>query len=195
VALLSGAKRTALLLAVALGAVPFVPLAPFAPAAAAEASAEYGVKAAFLYNFTKFVRWPPGADQGDLALCVFGENPFGDGLEKLVHGVLLEGRRLVVRRPADLGALKGCQVLFVSRSERERVREILASVEDAPVLTVSDMDGFLDQGGMIELVVEENKVRFLVRQDVAERHRLEISSKLLSLARPWRSSAGSGGAP
>lgn len=189
-ALLKRGRRAALLLA-ALA----LPAAPALAAAADEPSAEYGVKAAFLYNFTKFVEWPSGADRGDLVLCVFGDDPFGSGLDRLTQGERLDGRRLVVRRPAETGALKSCHVLFVSRSERARVREILASVEDAPVLTVADLDGFLDQGGMIDLVLEQNKVRFQVRQDVAERSRLKISSKLLSLAKPWRSSEGNGGGP
>jgi hypothetical protein len=184
-------KRAAFLLLVVL----LLAAVAAAPAAAApEPSVEYGVKAAFLYNFTKFVEWPPGADQGDLALCVFGEDPFGRSLDALAQGERLEGRRLVVRHPAALGDLKACHVLFVSRSERGRTREILAGLGDAPVLTVADLDGFLDQGGMIGLVVEENKVRFQIRQDVAERSRLRISSKLLSLAKPWSPAGGGRGA-
>jgi hypothetical protein len=181
-------KRAACLLLAVLG------VAPALLAATADPSVEYGVKAAFLYNFTKFVDWPSGAGQGDLALCVFGEDPFGRSLEILAQGERLEGRRLVVRHPAALGELKACHVLFVSRSERGRTREILAGLGDAPVLTVADLDGFLDQGGMIGLVVEENKVRFQIRQDVAERCRLRISSKLLSLAKPWSPAGGGRGA-
>ena len=181
-------KRAALLLLAVLGVVPLL------SAAKADPAVEYGVKAAFLYNFTKFVDWPPGADQGDLALCVFGEDPFGRSLETLAQGERLEGRRLVVRHPAALGDLKACHVLFVSRSERGRTREILSSLGDAPVLTVADLDGFLDQGGIIGLIVEENKVRFQIRQDVAERSRLKISSKLLSLAKPWSPAGGGRGA-
>lgn len=147
---------------------------------------EYELKAAFLYNFVKFVDWPQDAFAGPrspLTICVYGEDPFGSSLDAAVRGESLGERSLLVQRPAALDELRGCRVLFVSRSERQRMPEVLSRIEGAPVLTVSDTDGFLRAGGIINFVLEENKVRFLINQDGAERSRLRISSKLLRLAK------------
>lgn len=147
---------------------------------------EYELKAAFLYNFVKFVDWPQDAFAGPrspLTICVYGDDPFGSSLDGAVHGESLGERSLLVQRPAVLEELRDCRVLFVSRSERQRLPEVLSEVEGAPVLTVSDTDGFLRAGGIINFVLEDNKVRFLINQDAAERSRLRISSKLLRLAK------------
>jgi YfiR/HmsC-like len=152
---------------------------------------EYELNAAFLYNFVKFVEWPPDAFAGPrspLTICVYGENPFGSSLDGAVRGESLGERSLLVQRPAALDELRDCKVLFVSRSERQRMPEVLSQIEGAPVLTVSDTDGFLRAGGIINFVLEENKVRFLINQDAAERSRLRISSKLLRLAKGSSSS-------
>jgi hypothetical protein len=166
----------------------FLLLLAFAgPAFAQEpAPLEYDLKAAFLYNFVKFVEWPPDAFAGPrspLTICVYGQDPFGDSLDGVVRGETLGERGLLVQRPEGLDDLRDCRVLFVSRSERQRLPEILSRVEGAPVLTVGETDGFLRAGGMIDFVLEDNKVRFLINQDAAERSRLRISSKLLRLAK------------
>jgi len=146
-------------------------------------ASEYEVKAAFLFNFTKFVEWPPAAfgdEHSLLKICVLGENPFGKTLRSLM-GDEVGGRRLsLVLHPESL---ETCHVLFVSRSERERLGPILASVRNAPVLTVGDTPGFIDQGGMINFILEGSKVRFDVNQEAAERAGLKISSRLLALAK------------
>jgi hypothetical protein len=147
---------------------------------------EYQLKAAFLYNFVKFVEWPPEAFAGErspLTICVYGADPFGDTLDGVVRGETLGERSLLVQRPEALDDLRDCHVLFVSRSERQRMPEILSRVEGAPVLTVGDTDGFLRAGGMINFVLEENKVRFLINPEAAGRSSLRISSKLLRLAK------------
>ena len=148
---------------------------------------EYELKAAFLYNFAKFVEWPPEAFAGDrspLTICVHGTDPFGDTLDNVVRGESLGERSLLVQRPESLDGLRDCHVLFVSRSERTRFAEILSRVQGEPVLTVGDTDGFLKAGGVISFVLEENKVRFQINPEAAERSRLKISSKLLRLAKP-----------
>jgi hypothetical protein len=153
--------------------------------AGGQESGEYELKAAFLYNFVKFVEWPPDAFAGErspLAICVYGDDPFGHSLEGVVRGESLGGHGLIVQRPARLDELDDCHVLFVSRSERQRMPQVLARVDGAPVLTVGDTDGFLRAGGIINFVLEENRVRFLINQEAAERSRLRISSKLLRLA-------------
>ena len=166
----------------------FLVFLAFAGLAAAQETPplEYELKAAFLYNFVKFVEWPPEAFAGarsPLTICVYGEDPFGTSLDGVVRGESLGERNLLVQRPETLDELRGCHVLFVSRSERQRMPEVLARVEGAPVLTVGDTDGFLRAGGMINFVLEENKVRFLINQAAAERGGLRISSKLLRLAK------------
>ncbi|HWM90554.1 MAG TPA: YfiR family protein [Thermoanaerobaculia bacterium] len=156
---------------------------PVTPAAAQ--TPEYDLKAAFLYNFVKFVEWPEDAFDGErapVAICVFGEDPFGRTLDAVIQGERVGERRLVVQRPDSLDDLKDCHVLFVSRSERERMREVLDEVEGRPVLTVSDTDGFLRAGGVINFVPEGSKVRFRINPEAAERGGLRISSKLLRLA-------------
>jgi hypothetical protein len=146
---------------------------------------EYEVKAAFLFNFTKFVEWPPSAftdEHSLLKICVLGENPFGKTLRSLTDDEV-GGRRLSLVHPESLNNLESCHVLYVSRSERERLGPVLAALRNAPVLTVGDTPGFIDQGGMINFILEGSKVRFDVNQEAAERAGLKISSRLLALAK------------
>jgi YfiR/HmsC-like len=151
---------------------------------AAQTASEYDVKAAFLYNFTKFVDWPPDAfpDSGSLKICVLGDDPFGGSL-RTVAGELVGNRKLTVTRTESLARPAGCQVLFISRSEQDHVRQILAAVKGSPVLTVGDTKGFADDGVIINFVLEGSKVRFEINTDSAEQAHLKISSKLLQLAK------------
>jgi len=147
---------------------------------------EYDVKAAFLYNFAKFVDWPPAAfpePKGSFRICVLGKDPFGGSLQAAVNGEEIAGHRLTVVRSASLAKPAGCQILFVSRSERDQTSEILSAVKDSPVLTVGDAPGFLEQGGIINFLLEGNKVRFEINNEAAGKAGLSISSKLLQLAR------------
>lgn len=173
-------------------------LAAAVPAAAQKVSGEYQLKAAFLYNFAKFVEWPPSAFSGDdapLAICVYGEDPFGRSLEELVRNERIGNRALEVRRPESLSGLGECHILYVSRSERGRAGEVVSSLGEARVLTVGESESFLHSGGMIGFFLEENKVRFQVNLPAAERSRLKISSKLLRLAKAWPSGGGGSGSP
>jgi YfiR/HmsC-like len=148
---------------------------------------EYDVKAAFLFNFAKFVEWPGSAFDGErapLTICVYGEDPFGPALDAVVEDERVGERSLLVQRPDGLDDLNACHVLFVSRSEKDRLGEVMARVEGKPVLTVADMDGFLRAGGVINFILERSKVRFLIDQEAAERSGLRISSKLMRLAVP-----------
>ncbi len=147
---------------------------------------EYQVKAAFLYNFAKFVEWPPQAfhDSGaPLTICVLGQNPFGRSLDQAVDGKVVDDRRLVVRQFADVRQVSGCHILFVSASERKVLRSILGDLKESGVLTVGETDGFTADGGVISLLLEGDRVRFEINLDAAGRQKLRISSKLLSLAR------------
>lgn len=152
--------------------------------AADEQSAENRVKAAFLFNFTKFVEWPPTAfstDQSPFSICILGADPFGGVLDQIVEGESVNGRKLAVDRLERPPAPKACQVVYLSRSEKG-VPRILAGMGPG-VLTVGEGDSFLREGGMIAFVVENRRVRFDVNATVAGSALLKISSRLLNVAR------------
>jgi hypothetical protein len=154
------------------------------PAHLGAQAAEYDVKAAFLYNFTKFVDWPPSAfpDPNNLKICVLGDDPFGKSLRS-VAGEQVGSHKLTVMQTESISRPTGCQVLFISRSERERLPQILAAIKESPVLTVGDTNGFADHGVIINFVLEGSKVRFEINTDSADRAGIKISSKLLQLAK------------
>lgn len=159
------------------------------PGLAAEDEAvtrEYEVKAAFLYNFATFIEWPKGAvpDAGDtFVIGVFGEDPFGAVLDAIAASKTVQGKRIVVRRFTAIEDYMPCHILFVARSEHKRLAEILERLAGAPVLIVGENAGFAETGGIVNLVIEDNKVRFEINQNAAQRAGLKISSKLLRLAR------------
>jgi hypothetical protein len=146
---------------------------------------EYSVKGAFLYNFAKFITWPGEAfrdDQMHITLCILGEDPFGDALTS-VEGKTVKDRKVVIKHCATLDDLDKCHMLFISRPEEQNLSEILAKVKNWNTLTVSDMEGFAQSGGVINFVTVEKKIRFEINLDAAERADLKISSKLLRLAK------------
>jgi hypothetical protein len=146
---------------------------------------EYQVKAAFLYNFAKFVEWPPEAFEnpgGSLVVCVLGADPFGRALDDVVEGKKIDGRALTVRRIADARQAKGCRMLFVSSSERRSVLSVLAGINESGVLTVGESDSATAEGMIINFILEGAKIRFVVNMAAAEREKLRFSSRLLSLA-------------
>jgi len=147
---------------------------------------EYQVKAAFLYNFVKFVEWPPDAFQNEkspLTLCVFRYDPFGSALDEVIAGQTLNNRRVVVQRINKLPDLKACQLVFVSDREDKHLPEIMDSLEGASVLVVGEGGDFAEHSGGIQFFLENNKLRFAVNVDAIQRARLKVSSKLLALAR------------
>jgi hypothetical protein len=175
--------------------IALVALLGLAAPVSAQASAEYDVKAAFLYNFAKFVEWPADAFDAPgspMALCIVGKDPFGDVLDTLVRGETLQGRPLIVHRTRDLLEVRDCHVVFLSRTETARQDEVLATARGAGILTVGEGDSFLREGGIIRFVLEANRVRFEVNLDAAERSGFKVSSKLLRLARSVQP-AGQGG--
>jgi len=159
-----------------LGAVP----------ASAQGPGEYQVKAAFLYNFTKFIEWPAAIFRGNgdpLMVCVMGEDPFDHALEEVVKGKNLNGKAFEVRHVSNVQEARSCQVLFVSSSERTKVRSILEGLKGASVLTVGDTPGDAKQGCIIGFLIEDDKVRFEINVGAANLANLKVSSKLLSLAK------------
>ena len=148
-------------------------------------TSEHAVKAAFLYNFAKFVEWPEGAFRSPgepMTFCVLGEGPFGDELERAVAGKTVAGRPVAVLRMSQLAGLGECRILFVGASERPRFDQILAAVGERAVLTVGEDDAFVRAGGIIGFVVRQSRVRFRIERDPAIRAGLRLSSRLLELA-------------
>ena len=146
---------------------------------------QYQVKAAFLYNFAKFVEWPPQSfnrPDDPISICIVGQNPFGRMLEDTVNGKTLEGRGFTIRDISDLPQAGSCQILFVSSSERKHVQAILDSIKTPGVLTVGEMEDFAVNGGVINFKLEGGKVRFEVNLAAAAKEGLQIRSNLLSLA-------------
>lgn len=150
---------------------------------------EYEIKAAFLYNFVKFVEWPNEVlpeTSDTITVCVLGGgDPSVEPLES-IQGKIVRGRRLSVRRIRAIKDVESCHVLFISSSEESRLPQIMQSLHGSSVLTVGEMEGFIPSGGIINFVVERNKVRFEINPTSAERARLKLSSQLLSLARVVR---------
>jgi len=162
-----------------------VALGAGAAAQASTPSREYQVKAAFLFNFAQFVDWPASAfaeDNAPLTICVLGDDPFGSYLDELVRGEQVNNRRLTVQRFRAAEDVKGCQVLFVSRSESKHLDKALASGKGMDALTVSDVDGFAERGGIIQLATESGKIRLKINLTSAKASNLVISSKLLRSA-------------
>ena len=156
------------------------------PREAAAQTKEYQVKAAFLFNFAQFVEWPPGAyadTNAPFCIGILGDDPFGKALEQTIQGENIEGHKMVVQRSHQVADLANCQMIFVSKSEKSRVTEILAALGSRPVLTVGEVPGFARGGGGINFFLEGAKVRFEINPDVAQTEGLKISSQLLSLGK------------
>jgi hypothetical protein len=150
--------------------------------AAPTATTEYDIKAVFLLNFTRFIEWPVSdgvADNQPIVIGVLGDDPFGQGLDQAVRGERVNNRPLVVKRMTRLDDPVNCAAVFISRSERHRVGEILERLKGKPVLTVSDIPQFAEAGGMVGLVSEGGKIRLRINVEVAKAANLAISSKLL----------------
>jgi hypothetical protein len=146
---------------------------------------EYQLKAAFVYNFAKFVEWPPaafGAATAPMVIGILGESPMRGDLDRAIRDKTINNRPLVIKEPHSAGEWTNCHILFISTSEKKRLPEILGSLRGANVLTVSETDGFTQTGGMINFVSEGNRIRFQINEAAAKTAGLKISSKLLSLA-------------
>ena len=147
---------------------------------------EYQIKAAFLYDFAKFVEWPPNSfpnASASLQICVLGQDPFGQELRAITQDKRVNGRRLEVQHVADARQARSCHILFVASSEKNQMKSILDSLRGSSVLTVGDTKGFTDRGGMINFVLDDNRVQFEVNCEAAQAAGLKISSKLLGVAR------------
>jgi hypothetical protein len=156
---------------------------------AAEPAEEYHVKGAFLLNFAKFVEWPAQAFKdaaSPISICILGENPFGPGLDNAARQIVADNRPVTVRQVSGPEQAGQCQIVFVSASEKKRTRKLLEAVQGSSVLTVGESDGFLAGGGVIDFKLEGERVRIEISTEAADRAKLRISAKLLSLAQSPR---------
>lgn len=147
---------------------------------------ETEVKAAFLFQFTRYVEYPASAFESDKApfvMGVLGKSAIIDALREAVRGKNVEGRPIVVRQMSIGTELRRCHILFIPESQSHRLLEVLKTLVDAPVLTVGESAGFASQGGIIGFFTNQNRLRFEINLESARRAHLTISSKLLTLAR------------
>jgi hypothetical protein len=170
-----------------LRVLPLALLLVTRPTLAAQAvrASEYQVKAVFLFNFAQFVDWPAEAfaDSGSaVTICVLGADPFGDFLDQTVRDERVGGRALQVRRYRSVDEINTCHILFISRSDRAPTADVLAGLKRRPILTVSDIDGFAERGGIIGFVTDRQRIRLKINVLAAEAAHLTISSKLLRVA-------------
>lgn len=177
----AGVRRRICALVVMLGAAGAVAR----PSAAQVRATEYQLKAVFLYNFAQFVDWPERAfsdARTPFVIGVLGDDPFGPFLDATVEEQRVAGRPLVVRRLRHLEDARDCHIVFVSRSETARLDDVRTALGGRPILLVSDIDGFAEQGGMIGFVMDQNRVRIRVNPRRAHAAGLTISSQLLRVA-------------
>jgi len=145
---------------------------------------EFQVKAAYLYNFGKFVTWPPEftEQQPSFNICVLGADPFGASLDQIVKGERLGGKPATVRRISSPVEADNCAIVFIAGSEERKLADVLPALARHHVLTVSDIPSFTDRGGIIGFVMEGDRVRFAVNQTAAQDAGLDLSSELLKVA-------------
>jgi hypothetical protein len=152
----------------------------------AQEATEQSLKVAFIYNFAKFTTWPDSVfddPKAPVVLCVLGKHEFGDAFEK-VQGKSIGGRAVVVKYLASYKGKDQCQVVYVAPSEEPRLAKIVTTGKEAHALTVSDIDGFAESGGIISMVRgSDDRIGFEINARVAEESGLKLSSKLLNLAK------------
>jgi hypothetical protein len=145
---------------------------------------DYDVKAAYLYNFGRFVEWPDSAatKSDSFNVCVLGQDPFGPALDATLAGETIGGKNVTARRISSPQEAVNCRILFMSSEEGSRLSKIMEALDRGSVLTVSDMPQFSQRGGMIQFVLEGKKVRFEVNLTAVQRAGLTLSSELLKVA-------------
>lgn len=156
---------------------------PMGAAVSAQPVSEYDVEAAYLYNFGRFVRWPDSAQKDPtFDICILGDDPFGGTLDKLIADDHMGGRPIrkrIIDRSAEAA---GCAIVYISDSEAENLRRILARLAGSDALLVSNLPDFVQQGGMIQFILDGDRVRFKVNLNPASQSHLVLSSELLKVA-------------
>jgi len=145
---------------------------------------EYQIKAVYLFNFALFFTWPDYTHPSQaFRICILGQNPYGIDLELVVENETVEGHQVIVQPIYSVYRSQRCQMLFVSQSERSRLANIFTYLHQSPILTVSDIKGFAQQGGMIEFFnTPYNEVRFIIAPEAVTEANLIASANLLEIA-------------
>lgn len=147
---------------------------------------EYIVKAGFIYNFTKFIKWPEEAlhsEDSEFFIGVMGSDPFGNILDTIAAKKKIQGRNLVIKRFSSLDEIETCHILFVSSSEKDHLEEVLSKLRGSQVLIVGDTPGFAKRGVGINFYIKKNKVRIEFNKRALEKSGLKVSSQLLNIGR------------
>jgi YfiR/HmsC-like len=150
------------------------------------ASSEYLIKAGFIYNFAKLMEWPAptfAQPTSPIVIGVLGTDPFQGMLDEVLRGKQVNGREFVVKHLKWGDDLRSCNILFVSSSERAHFDDLFRLIKGWPMLTIGDTPGFAERGGIINFVLEDNKVRFEIDVNAARQANISISSRLLALAK------------
>jgi YfiR/HmsC-like len=164
------------------------------PSLDAKAS-EYEVRAAYLYNFAKFIEWPPGIpgpDSEPFRICILGDDSFESVLNSMIAGETVKGRKVEAKSIARSQEAPKCQILFIGSSQEGQLKAVFAGLGRSPILTVSDIPQFSQHGGMIEFTLDDNRVRFEVNLLSAREAGLAVSSELLKVATVVRREPQSG---
>jgi len=156
---------------------------------------EYTVKAAYLFNFVKFVQWPAStfdSETSPIIIGVLGDDPFGDDLDSTIKGRIVNGHSIQFKRfgafdEVQASQLKKCHILFIAYSEKDNIKEILKAIGGSNVLTVSEIDKFTLLGGMILFDQEGQRITLAINVEAAQKAKLTISSKLLQVAKIYQS--------
>ena len=149
---------------------------------AIDVRSDVALKAAFLYNFARFTKWPALPDNAALRICLAGDDGVAAAVTEIARGQNIGGHALDVRRTEDNAAWAACHELFVSEAETRRSAAVLMQIRELPILTVSDGQDFAQTSGIVQLFVDSGRMRFAINVDTAERSGLHLSSRLLALA-------------
>jgi hypothetical protein len=175
------ARRALLGFALMLGS--FLSLGGFHCAAQTGTAHEYALKAGVLYHIIEYVEWPRGSNNtSTIEIGLLGDIPFADSLEVL-NSKAIQGRKLVVKRIATPAEAESCHVVFVGASEKPRISQIVNELKNRPVLTVGEVEGFAEKGGMVNLIAGPNRIVMEINRQVAADAKLSMSSQLLKLAK------------
>lgn len=149
---------------------------------------EYALKAAYIYNFTKFVEWPRADDpvRSTFSIGILGNDPFGQSIDATVAGKTVEGRRIIIERFPDIDAMRrsarALDIIFIGVMSPDSLAAALEYTRNLPILTIGESPGFCEKGGVINFVIRKNHIRLEINRAAAERAELKISSKLMQLA-------------
>lgn len=149
--------------------------------AQAEELSEYSLKALFLYNFAIFTAWP-NRSMDNFHLCIYGKDPFGQGIDSLMKSKKINGRMIDIDRISDVTQLRQCQLVFISSSALANLDDVVDAIKDDPILTVADSPGASKQGVILNMNVKDEKVTFEANLTMARKAGLNLSSQLLRLA-------------